>query len=558
MLRFKKLLTGLLSAALLVTTGMSAFAAENIGTPARTYTIEVTNKDAGHTYEVYQIFTGDLSVDKDGNKVLSNVEFGANVDVDKVKAEFLGVETADDLAKYLEGVADVEGTYNQFKNVITTPYGTLTQSATVNADDLYSYTLSGLPAGYYLVKDKDGSLVDADGNPMDTAYTKMILQVVGDVTIAAKSESPSVLKKVVEETYKQDAGFGYGYNDVADYDIGDTIPFELIGSTVNVETIKDYTDYNYEFHDSQSEGLTFDKDSFKVYVAVSGKIDDNMVEVDPSLYTVTFSNNDHDMMVAMDLKNDYFLNTLTTTSRIVVRYTSKLNANAVIGLPGNPNEVYLEYSNSPYDNDSKGRTPKDKVIVFTYRLDTLKYDGASKDKEEVDPLKGAEFKLLKKDGNTVTEVAEITDGKISAWVAAEFDEDGNLTNGSILVSGDDGFFKVAGLDEGTYYLREVKAPEGFNLLTSDVKIVVDADCVNTQDWDGTPEEALKGFNDQAENIKKAIDDSAKPGVEVWVENNRGVILPSTGGIGTTIFYIVGGVLIVSAIAFFALRRKNQA
>ncbi len=545
MFKLKKMLTGILSAVMLVTCSMSAMATEAVGT-AQTYSIEVTNKDAGHIYEVYQIFTGDLSVNESNQKVLSNVEFGTGVDPAKLTS--LG-EDAAAVAKAISEAQDTKALQPALYEALTTVYGTLTQSETVNSESLYTYSISGLPAGYYLVKDKDDSLGDAD-----TAYTTMILQVVGDVSVKAKSDSPEVIKKVVEETYTQDNGFGTGYNDVADYDIGDTIPFELIGSVIPKATVDTYDTYAYEFHDTQSEGLTFDPDSVKVYVAVDGTISDSMAELGSDLYNVTLEGNN--LTVTMDIKAEGIYSLLTDSSRMVVRYTSKLNAEAVIGLPGNPNEVYLQYSNNPYDNTSKGKTPTDKVIVFTFELDTLKYDGSSADLTKPDPLKGAEFKLLKKNNaGNLTDVATFADGKLIAFVTPELAEDGTITNGDVLVSGDDGYFVLAGLDEGTYYLREVKAPEGFNLLTTDVKIVVDANCVNTQDWDGTPENALTGFADQVEGIKQNLENGK--GVEVWVENNRGAVLPSTGGVGTTIFYVVGGVLIVAAIAFFVLRRKNQ-
>ncbi|MCR5033529.1 MAG: hypothetical protein K6A92_11805, partial [Lachnospiraceae bacterium] len=155
-MKMKKLLTGILAAAMLLTSGMSAFAAESNPTPAQTYSIEVTNKDAGHTYEVYQIFTGDLSVDEKGTKTLSNVAFGSSVDPDKLTS--LGKDATEVAKKIEESKDNLESIRPTLCAALTTPVTTLTKSENTNADGKFAYTASGLAAGYYLIKDKDDSL----------------------------------------------------------------------------------------------------------------------------------------------------------------------------------------------------------------------------------------------------------------------------------------------------------------------------------------------------------------------------------------------------------------
>ena len=181
---------------------------------------------------------------------------------------------------------------------------------------------------------------------------------------------------------------------------------------------------------------------------------------------------------------------------VIVTYDATLNPNAEIGLPGNPNSVDLQFSNDP-NGDGLGRTTEDTVIVFTYELDGTKVDG-----EDNATLPGAQFVLF---NGGHTRVAAVVDGKLSGWSelpagysAANHEEIpddawAEVANATI-TSDEDGLFSVAGLDDGTYYLREIKAPDGYNLLDADLRVVIDADTTNGQNWDGvTPGTALTGL-----------------------------------------------------------------
>ena len=250
---------------------------------------------------------------------------------------------------------------------------------------------------------------------------------------------------------------------------------------------------------------------------------------------------------------------------ILVFYDAWLNEDAVIGLDGNPNTAYLEFSNNP-NGDGAGRTEDDKVIVFTYELDGTKVDGKTQA-----ALQNAKFVLL---NGAKTEAAMVVDGKVKEWVkvateAAAGDvqmpetyegwlELNQQHNGLILTSAEGGTFKIAGLDDGTYYLREIQAPNGYNLLEEDVQLVITATTANGQEWDGAANTALTGLTIAVDNgaAQNGVLDTGI--VNVTVENNQGATLPETGGMGTTLFYIIGGLLVVGAGVLLVVRIRMKA
>ncbi len=529
MKRMRKLLAVLLTFVMVMGLGVTALADEV------TYTLIIKNTKTGHTYEVYQIFTGDISGVED-YYVLANVKYGENygtkgelVPEDVLKA----IEDADTFAQ------TVVVTGEAFKTV-------------PSADGKTEIT--GLPAGYYLVKETSGTIPEHD------AYTKHILQVVGDTTIKVKSAVPIVIKKVKEDdknvggnTDPNLSGYdvGDGYNDVADYDIGEPVPFKLIGTLP--DRYDDYKAYTYIFHDTLSEGLDFVEGSVKVYVDNSnGEIESDELKDITSSFAVTKDGGN--LKISCEDLKAIENSTIVSTSKIVVTYDALLTEKAVIGLYGNENEVYLEFSNNPNlngdgtPNDSTGNTEKDKVIVFTYELDVTKIDAELKEENEV-PLEGAEFILLNEEQD---KVAEVEDGKLVRWAA--YTEGA----GSTLVSDKDGKFIIAGLDDGTYYLKETKAPTGYNLLADPIKVVISATTTNIQSWDGVATNALTALTikvDDGEAVNGVLNTGI---VETKVKNNAGTVLPETGGIGTTIFYIVGSILVIGAAVILITRRRMDA
>lgn len=547
MRKVKKLLGLLLAAVMVLAMGVPTFAASG------SYTLTISGASDGHTYEAYQIFAGDLS---ENEQTLSNVKWGDGVNGEALLAALKGTEeeptayqtcmTAADVAKVLESYENNSSEMKAFAD-IAGQHLTKTTSGTASAynEDSKSYTISGLAAGYYLVKDKDDSVPGTD------AYTDFILKVVQNTTVTPKSDVPTVEKKVQEDDkYNQDGGYGNGYNDVADWNIGDAVPFKLIGTLPT--NFADYDIYQYIFHDTLSDGLDLNEGSIKVYYA-SDKAGTDKTEIPLGKYEVeapgTEGTDQCSFEVAFaDLTS---VEGVTANKYIIVEYTATLNKDAEIGLPGNPNRVYLEFSNNPNSGGEgdTGKTPEDKVIVFTYELDVTKVDGEDDDKK----LENAEFKLYDENGKYVIVDA---DGKVTGWAD-------NEAGGSTLKSDKNGLFKVIGLDDGTYWLKETKAPDGYNLITNPIKIEIKATTVNDQDWTAMegPADALKVLE-----IKVTVGSTTTSGngdtesgiVETDIKNNKGAELPETGGMGTTIFYVLGAILVLGAGGLLIVRRRTDS
>lgn len=569
MKKAKKLAAVLLSLVLVLALAVPASAAGN-------YTITITNDQAGHTYEAYQIFAGDVSDDNtdiatDTGPILSNITWGENIgnttgliqaliDSDITAFDGLNVatSTAANVAEALEVAADAAAFANLVEPFLT---GGPATSGAYNAE-AHTYTIDNLDAGYYLVKDQDGSL---QGDP--ATATEYIVQVLGNVNMEPKdSDVPTVEKKVSEEDYHQDNGYGTTYNDVADWDIGDSVPFKLIGSIPDMSA---YDTYEYIFNDTLSDGLTLQEDTIKVYIAVdkNDEVGDYIPLKKGDDYTLTTTNTENgggSFSIAFDnLKNAPYVGQ-GDRHFVIVTYDATLNANAEIGLDGNPNSVDLQFSNDP-NGDGLGRTTEDTVIVFTYELDGTKVDG----KDENTELEGAEFVLF---NGGHTRVAHIENGKLAGWVALPggYDSDTyqqipykmweeiDQTTSVIMTSAAGGVFGVSGLDDGTYHLMEIKAPNGYNLLEGDVQLVIEATTVNGQTWNGVANTALTALTINVAN-EGAVNGKTDTGaVNVTVRNNQGATLPETGGMGTTLFYIIGGLLVVGAGILLVVRIRMRS
>ena len=548
MRKVKKLLGLLLAAVMVLAMGVPTFAAPG------SYTLTISGASAGHTYEAYQIFAGDLS---ENGQTLSNVTWGDGVNDEALLAALKGTEeettayedctTAAGVAKVLEGYKDEPQAMKDFAD-IAGQHLSGTTSGTLGEYNEGSYTISGLAAGYYLVKDKDGSVPGTD------AYTDFILKVVQNTTVTPKSGVPTVEKKVQEDDkYNQDGGYGNGYNDVADWNIGDPVPFKLIGTLPT--NFADYDTYQYIFHDTLSTGLSLNQDTIHVYMASDKAGTKDKKELHG--YTVnvpgTEEENQCSFEVAFaDLTNSETVGEEVTAKKyIIVEYTATLNKDAEIGLPGNPNRVYLEFSNNPNSGGEgdTGKTPEDKVIVFTYELDVTKVDGTDTDIK----LKDAEFKLYDENGKYVIVDA---DGKVTGWAD-------NEAGGSTLKSDKNGLFKVIGLDDGTYYLKETKAPDGYNKITEPIEIVITAATENDQNWEAGegPKDALTALEIQVtvgSSETSGNGDTETGIVATDIQNNKGAELPGTGGMGTTIFYVLGAILVLGAGVLLIARRRTDS
>lgn len=524
MKKVKKLVSVLLALVMVFAMATTAFAA-NVTLPN-----DGILKD--HAFTAYQIFSG-----REENGTLSDVKWGNGIDADGFLTALKAMENSKftDCATAAD-VADVLSENNTDADLANAVAKIAYQYKAGNGTKL---TAGGneLADGYYLIVDTTENVAGG------SAYNAALLQVVGNIDVQVKTDAPTLDKKVKEDDkYNNDGGFGNGYNDVADYNIGDEVPFKLIGS---VPDMSRYETYKYIFHDTLSAGLTLNDDSIKVYVA-SDKAGADKVAIDAQYYTTTV--NGQSFTVAFDdLKT---VPGVAEGKYIIVEYTATLNKDAQIGLPGNGNEAYLEYSNNPDqsgkgDDHPTGETPKDEVIVFTYELDTTKVDGKTDEK-----LEGAEFKLYRMNGEAKEYVIVDENGKVTGWTADE-------AAASVLKSDENGLFKVIGLDDGTYYLEETKAPAGYNKLDKPIEIVIKAETKNGQTWDGVSADALVKLDVTADG--KAGTGDVETGIaNITVANNKGSELPETGGIGTTIFYIVGSVLVVGAAILLITKKRMGA
>ncbi len=505
---WKKLLTILCLAALVFAVPLSG--AVNA---AATYTLTLSNTGATpHTFEIYQIFCGDLSVNAGGQKVLSNIVWGSGVTA--------GGQTAlGNAADKAETVLTESDAVDFADELISNSYltGALTRTISAGGSD----TVTGLAPGYYLIKDQDATQAVPGG-----AYTAYLLEVVGDVTATTKLDAPTVEKKVQDINDTLDGNIADNpWQDSADHDIGDTIPYQIVGTLPS--NFADYASYYYAFTDTMSSGLTYQADA-RIFVDNGGTETEitSQATVSPSASAAgaTLS------IVFSDLKALTGVS-VDQNSRIVVRYTAILNDNAVIGGAGNPNTVILTYSNDPNPGGSGiTTTPPDKTVVFTYQFVINKVD------ENGLPLENAGFTLYKKDS-------------LGAWQLVKTIAPGTATT-----------FTFSGLDDGDYKLVESAVPEGYNRL-DDLEFSITAvhDALSADpDLISLNGAAADGTVITLSGTQQASVSPTTGTIGTTIMNKAGSVLPSTGGIGTTIFYAVGGTLLVAAVVLLLAKKRMKS
>lgn len=556
--RFASLATAaILAACAVVPATMSALPVSAVTANTVTFMKSGSDDTATHTYKAYQIFSGSV----DGENKLTNVQW-ANADkgadfLAALKADrtignsFAACETAAAVAAVL-GEQEADSTLLQ--NFATFAASQKENLKVVNAAAAESITV--VDDGYYLFEDVS-ALTGDNATGAKTRYLIAQVDASEGLDITVKSSLPSVEKKIKEntknvaygaETNETEAYVGTGYNDVADYNIGDAVPFKLIGTLPS--TLDDYKTYKYTFHDTLGKEFTAPAEGNIKVTCKTG--DAAPVDItDKATITVTAASETEGAKINVEFA-DIKAAGATKDSIITVEYNAVLSSGAVIGLNGQTNEVYLEYSNNPNQGGEgeTGSTPKDKVIAFTYELDVKKVDANSGA-----DLKGAKFKLQDASGAHKDQWAKLTknsDGNytILEWVADEADatEFENTTGNT---------FAVIGLDSGTYNLKETVAPSGYKTPNKAFKVELTAITINDQNWDSfTASEALTALEVKLDNVAGTVDANKGIGT-VTVGNSSGSTLPSTGGIGTTIFYVAGGVLVVGAGVLLITKKRAK-
>ncbi len=510
--KFKKVLALMLALVMALAMSVTAFANNATDT-----TISVPSTDT-HTYEVYQIFTGELA---DG--VLSNVEWGQNGT--GTAGESVSSTILTELAAIDANASDSTklATIEKYVNLSSTAIGTVKAGSALT-----------VKTGYYLLKDVDGSVTGSD------SYTNYVVQVVGPTTVSRKAETPEMEKKVKETN--DSTGNVTDWQDASDYDIGDKVPYQI--KTTIVDNYATYEHYYLGFNDTMEAGLTFNND-VKVYV--------NGTEIS-GFTTVTGEDAGEYTFVTYCLD----ITTLTYGENnakikagdvITVEYSAKLNENAVIGSVGNKNTANMEFSNNPNSTgdgtskpDKPGKTPDDTVITFTYKTVVNKVD------QDGEALAKAGFTLYKFDAekNDYVEVKKIAASEATS-------------------------FTFSGLDAGQYKLSETETPAGYNTIDDIVFVIESAwgEEDGEQNLTLTSLTVKSGYGTDAVDLttgttpqftvdmtKTATD--VEGNVNTTVKNQKGSTLPSTGGMGTTLFYVIGAVLVLGAgVVLITRRRMNR-
>lgn len=444
----------------------------------------ITAPDNGHIYEVYQIFTGDET-----EGILSNVKWGENGSGE------CGAGVPDSILKEIE---EANGTDAE-KLAVIKKYAKLKKEEAF--ETISDERILSVPSGYYLMKDRDGSQAGKDDS-----YTTWLVKVVGDVTMTPKADKPSAEKKVKDKN--DTLGDMSEWQDSADYDIDDMIPFQMTGRVAS--NYDAYAAYRFVFHDQQSDGLEFHADTLHVFV--DGKEITQGFSVQESV-----EDGDSFEVIFENMKN---IPEVKAGSVITVEYESKLTDQAKLGAEGNPNAMYLEYSNNPNaeagGETETGKTPEDTVAIFTYKVVVKKLD------ENGQALEGAEFILEK-------QLPDTEDGEEN-WQT--FAPEKN-TAGTI--------FTFRGLDDGAYRLRESVTPAGYNTaaplyftITAEHQILSDSPILEKLNGETATGE-ITFASDKEEGL-----------LETAVVNKHGVTLPETGGRGVFLFYVVGGALIAAS------------
>lgn len=563
----------------------------------------------GKRFEVFQLFNAENSADGESINYTFNPKYEDAVK--QVVAQNLGKQPSE-VTEYMvmdyiqtlnnnkvEGAQadqEEEGTYSAFRYFVEAVRDAIKESGAegdlvyvASTDDYNRVKLANLPYGYYVIDEI--SEHDASNGQYYASSLCIVNTANPSATVNIKSDYPSIIKKILEDDNQAAIGANEdGWNDIADYEIGQTVPFRYQST---ISDMNGYDGYYYAFHDSMDEELTFHNDKKQISITIQ-RGDESYVLTNEEYNVVTeadqLDEGDTFMIEIADIKaivdrefsntidelghNDYSGMTVTLT------YNATLNDLAAddTGRPGFENDVRLEFSNDADSDDkgSTGYTPWDTVVCFTYKINGLKTNNYDKE------LAGAKFRLYS-DAECQNEVfVKAKDGSAdNGYIVINRDSAGgdDHTGGTApagaveMVSDSKGNFTIYGLDQGTYYLKETDAPDGYRQILDPIVLTLTPTFTDQRDayvaGAGAYEDVLmdldatahvKTFLDGKETetdtvLETNIEDGS---ADIKIVNEVGSKLPVTGSTATLIMLGAGVVLVTGAAAANKIMKKKAS
>lgn len=541
---------------------------------------------AGKKFNVYKIF------DAENSAGMESINYTMNPAYEKSLKKVTGKDTEYAIIDYIQTMNNNtvinnveapqlnESRYSNFRyfiedlrNMLVADKAEPTQVITVPASAKESYTLD-VPFGWYVIDE----ITNVVGEHSASSLC-MVNTANPNVFINIKSDFPVIQKQIREDDLRTSVGKEHdGWNDVGDYEIGQTVPYRYL---TYVPNINGYSSYYFSMHDRMDKALTFNPDSVAVKIGDKTLVKD----IDYKVVTEGIPSDETFQIQITDLKatvNKYFFKEYEGANpemekfygqKIVVEYNATLNENAQLdtGRPGFENDVKLEYSNNP-DSDGTGETgetPWDTVVCFTFRLNGVKVNDQTPERL----LEGAKFRLYS-DSSCTQEVYVKEASAGDGYTVINRDSvkgDEAPAEAVEMVSDADGLFNIVGLDSQTYYLKETKAPAGYRLLKDPIKIDIKAiyDDENRENYikgDGATDKTLKKleatasfkefyygkYNEYNNNLLTDVENGS---MNIKVVNKVGSKLPATGSTMTVI--LVGAGTAMMATALFKRKKEDK-
>ena len=513
MKKIKKIAAALLTVVMTMVMTVTAFAAG--GTNTLTVNANGGQNLNGQTVSLYKLFdVTESESPAEGETTTKNYAYTVNTDYKAALAEVLkGSLTADSTdEQFAEAVlklgadnsAEVQNFANAFTAKALTSGLTVTETSGKIAESKTSYKFTGLDAGYYLVYVTGGKEIQSSLVTVDSPTS----------TVNLKTEAPSITKNADKETVE----------------IGQVVKYTVAGS---IPDTTGYGDYQYIIHDTLSTGLDFANDAAGTAtegtaVTVSIAFETGVTDKGAAPVTAVLSGEGNRVMT-LDLSAWVRANQENKGKTFTVTYYAKVNANAVVT---EKNSAQLEYGNKPGETTtttpSEAKTP-------TYPLDINKIKKGSEEK-----LAGAKFSLYRTENDATDGTNAITVSGSNGSYVVDPASTNTVFESAASIDGKGYNLHLNGLAEGTYYLKEIEAPAGYNKLTSPIKVTITKDSTNVENW-------TIHKNDVKED-DKIID----------IENSTGSILPSTGGAGTIAFAVVAGILVIGVVVSFIRDKRKEA